>query len=237
MDPNMMAAAMGPAPFYYYTPEPSPENRQHGHFSQHPALQQLQPQQQQLYPVVPTVPSTPVYSRPSSSSSQQMPTKVFNPMPSTLTPMASPQTTHRAGFLVQAPPAKLMLDTEFCEADGIYYPATPPLSSSSSSIGSPEHSTNEVLATPLNPMFSGLDGYDAAKPEPEMNTQKLEALDWSSCGSPPLTPGKLKLFLFEDPSFFSLNLGCGSVCMEIILGSYVLFDANRWAWAFWDFQK
>lgn len=183
---------MGPAPFFYYTPDPNPENRQHGHFSQHPALQQLQlqqQQQQQMYPVVPTLPSTPIYSRPNSSCSQQQaPAKVFTSMPSTMTPVASPLATQRAGPFAQGPPAKLMLDTEFCESDGFYYPATPPLSTSGSSMGSPDNSTNEVLATPLNPMFSGLDGCENVKPEPDMSKAKLEVLDWASCGSPPLTP-------------------------------------------------
>ena len=61
MDPNMMASQMmGPTPFFYYTPDMAVENRQHGHFSQHPGVQQ----QMQMYPVVPTLPSTPIYSPP-----------------------------------------------------------------------------------------------------------------------------------------------------------------------------
>ncbi|KAI5923377.1 hypothetical protein F4810DRAFT_220825 [Camillea tinctor] len=185
MDSNMMAAQMGPASFFYYTPDPNPENRQHGHFSQHPGFQQMQ---QQMYPIVPTLPSTPIYSRPNSSCSQHaLPAKVFNTLPSNITPMASPQTTHRPNMLITSQPAKLMLETDMCENDGFYYPATPPLSSSGSSMGSPSN-THEVLATPLNPMFSGLDGCETVKTEVEIIPESLEGLDWSSCGSPPLTP-------------------------------------------------
>ncbi|KAI1504394.1 hypothetical protein F5X99DRAFT_38611 [Biscogniauxia marginata] len=184
MDSTMMAAQMGPS-FFYYTPDPNPENRQHGHFSQHPGFQQMQ---QQMYPVVPTLPSTPIYSRPNSSCSQHaMPAKAFTSVPSNITPMASPQTTQKPGLLITSQPAKLMLETDMCESDGFYYPATPPLSTSGSSMGSPSN-THEVLATPLNPMFSGLDGCETVKTEVEAIPESLEGLDWSSCGSPPLTP-------------------------------------------------
>ncbi|KAI1083260.1 hypothetical protein F5B20DRAFT_453594 [Whalleya microplaca] len=197
---TMMASQMGPAPFFYYTPDPNPENRQHGHFSQHPGFQQMQQQHQQqqhqhqhqqqhqMYPVVPTLPSTPIYSRPNSSCSQPpVSSNVYNTVPSNVTPMASPQASQRPGIFIQNQPAKLMLETELCENDGFYYPATPPLSTSGSSMGSPCNS-NDVLATPLNPMFSGLDGCETVKPEVETAPENVEGLDWASCGSPPLTP-------------------------------------------------
>ena len=58
MDSNMMASHMGPSPFFYYTPDLSPANRHHGHFSQHPAFQQHHHHpQQQVFPILPTVPS------------------------------------------------------------------------------------------------------------------------------------------------------------------------------------
>ncbi|KAI1213940.1 uncharacterized protein F4807DRAFT_456485 [Annulohypoxylon truncatum] len=186
MDPTMMASQMGPTPFFYYTPDPNPENRHHGHFSQQPGFQQMQ--QQQVFPVVPTLPSTPIYSRPNSACSQQpFPNKMYGAVPSNVTPMASPQTAQRPGILVQTQPSKLMLETELCDNDGFYYPATPPLSTSGSSMGSPCNS-NDMLATPLNPMFSGLDGCEMVKPEVETVPENLENLDWANCGSPPLTP-------------------------------------------------
>ncbi|KAI1443121.1 hypothetical protein F5Y02DRAFT_227861 [Annulohypoxylon stygium] len=186
MDPTMMASQMGPTPFFYYTPDPNPENRHHGHFSQQPGFQQMQ--QHQVFPVVPTLPSTPIYSRPNSACSQQpFQNKMYSSVPSNITPMASPQATQRPGILVQTQPSKLMLETELCDNDGFYYPATPPLSTSGSSMGSPCNS-NDMLATPLNPMFSGLDGCEMVKPEVETVPENLDNLDWANCGSPPLTP-------------------------------------------------
>ncbi|KAK8088863.1 cutinase G-box binding protein [Apiospora hydei] len=186
MDPNMMSSQMmGPTPFFYYTPDMTAENRQYGHFSQHPGVQQ----QMQMYPVVPTLPSTPIYSRPNSSCSQpSAPTPVFKPVTSNMTPAASPRSApHKPAMYMPGHAAKLMLETELmCEGDGMYYPATPPLSSAGSSMGSP--GGGDMLATPLNPMFSGLDGYENAKPEIDNLPETIEGLDWASCGSPPLTP-------------------------------------------------
>lgn len=183
MDPNTMASQMlGPAPFFYYNPDPHMDNRQHGHFSHHPAFQQMHHQQQHMFPIVPTLPSTPVYSRPSSSCSQPtIPTRVFTPVPSNLTPMASPLVTaQKPSILVQGPAAKLMLEAEICDNDSFYYPATPPMSHSGSTIGSPDSS--DILATPLNPMFSGLDGCDMGKLDIDSIPPKFD-LDWN-CGSP-----------------------------------------------------
>jgi hypothetical protein len=188
----MMAShMMGTGPFFYYNPDPSPETRQHGHFSQHPALQQ----QMQMYPVVPTLPSTPIYSRPSSSCSQPpVPTKVFNNVSSNMTPMASPQmATRKPAIFIQNHSSKLMLDTDIYEHDNFYYPATPPLSTS----GASSPGSTEILATPLNPMFSGLEGCENVKPDPEAVPESLEGLDWSNCGSPPLTPGRSIIVSFS----------------------------------------
>ncbi|KAI0176734.1 cutinase G-box binding protein [Pestalotiopsis sp. NC0098] len=185
MDPNMMASqVMIPAPFYYYNPDPNAETRQHGHFSQHPSLQQMP-----MYPVVPTLPSTPVYSRPSSSCSQpgmqhQQP-KMLSSIPANLTPMASPQMAHsRPTIMLQNCAAKLMLETDMY--DNEFYPATPALSTTGSTVGSPG-SSNDMLATPLNPMFSGLDGYENVKADVE-SLPEMDVLDWSSATSPPMTP-------------------------------------------------
>jgi len=179
METMMTAQPNGPA-FFFYNPDMSPESRQHGHFlpqqhQQHPSLQQMP-----MLPVVPPLPSTPVYSRPSSSSSQ--PTllpKGFTSvpiLPSTLTPMASPMPI--------APKPTIVLDTELCENEGFSSPSTPPLSTSGSVISSP--GSCDMLQTPLNPMFSGLDGKEACGMDGELET--FPNLDWSACASPPLTP-------------------------------------------------
>jgi hypothetical protein len=178
METMMAAQAIASAPFLYYSPDPNAENRYHGHFTPHPGMHQ---QQVPMYPVVPTLPSTPVYSRPGSSCSQSMQQSrvMLNGQvrshAASVRPMAGQKPT-------------IVLETEIREFDGCYYPATPPLSSSNSTIGSPN--SCDVLQTPLNPMFSGLDGVQV-KPVPEDDAQleKFPSLDWSKCASPPMTPG------------------------------------------------
>jgi hypothetical protein len=183
MDTMMTQQPNGPAFFFY-----SPETRQHGHFipQQHPALQQMS-----MLPVVPPLPSTPVYSRPGSSSSQPpLLPKGFTSvpiLPSTLTPVASPM------------PIKptIVLDTELSEAEGLLSPSTPPLSSSGSTISSP--GSCDMFQTPLNPMFSGLEGKEASDMDGEL--ESFPTLDWSACASPPLTPGR-----FYSPLLLGLSI-------------------------------
>ncbi|KAF4998137.1 hypothetical protein FDECE_11872, partial [Fusarium decemcellulare] len=162
----MMPQAIGQSPFYFYNPESKNEVRQH--FSQQQPMQQMP-----MYPMVPTLPSTPAYSRPNSASNSQPPT-LYSNGPAVMTPAASPQPmSHK--------PA-IMLENELYENS--YFPSTPPLSTSGSTIGSP--SACEVLQTPMNPMFSGLDGMDGIKEG--LEPAETSVLDWSSCGSPPMTP-------------------------------------------------
>ncbi|EQB50522.1 hypothetical protein CGLO_10028 [Colletotrichum gloeosporioides Cg-14] len=179
MDAHMMTAqALGQAPFLYYRPDQQkPDASRHrGHFSQQPNLHQ----QMAMYPMVPTLPSTPIYSRPTSSCSQPMGPTLYSNGPATMTPVASPQPMSNK-------PA-IMLETEICETEHIYYPSTPPLSTSGSAISSPNN-TCELLQTPMNPMFSGLDGLDGLESFKEtLEVPENLAVDWSSCGSPPMTP-------------------------------------------------
>jgi hypothetical protein len=202
MDSMMTAHPNGPA-FYFYSPDMNPESRQHGrfipqqhqlhqhhqhHHQQHPTMQQMS-----MLPIVAPLPSTPVYSRPGSSSSQPpLLPKGFGSvpiLPSTLTPVASPMPI--------APKPTIVLDTELCEAEGLWSPSTPPLSSSGSAISSP--GSCDMLQTPLNPMFSGLDGKESCGLDGEL--ESFPSLDWSACASPPLTPGKLVSFLSFLPNF------------------------------------
>ncbi|KAM7222350.1 hypothetical protein V8F06_002377 [Rhypophila decipiens] len=166
---------MASAPFFHYHPESNQDKRQQGYFHPHPLQHQMA-----MFPVVPTVPSTPIYSRPSSSSSQQQmhhkPFAGMMGMPSTMTPMASPQPIHK--------PVMIALQTDLNDAHGLYYPTTPPLSSSSSVISSP--GSCDMLQTPLNPMFSGLDGKAGCEVDGQLET--FPQLDWSHCASPPMTP-------------------------------------------------
>jgi hypothetical protein len=85
----------------------------------------------------------------------------------------------------------IVLDMDkFDPADHMCYPQTPPLSSAGSVMGSP--GSCDMLATPLNPMFSGLENTPMCIKE-EVDALPIEqfpALDWDSCASPPMTPGK-----------------------------------------------
>ncbi len=184
----------GPS-YFFYSPDPNPESRHHGRFipQQHPGHPQMS-----MLPIVAPLPSTPVYSRPGSSSAQPpLLPKGYSCvpiLPSTLTPVASPMPIAHKPTIV--------LDTELCEAEGFYSPATPPLSSSGSVISSP--GSCDMLQTPLNPMFSGLDGREACAMDGEL--ERFPSLDWSACASPPLTPGKnISLFVFI---FCSLIVAC-----------------------------
>ncbi|KAF6805505.1 zinc finger protein msn2 4 [Colletotrichum sojae] len=190
MDATMMTAqAMGQAPFLYYRPEPKPDTSRHrGHFSQQPNM----PQHMAMYPMVPTLPSTPIYSRPTSSCSQPMGPTLYSNGLAAMTPLASPQPMSNK-------PA-IMLETEICETDGMYYPSTPPLSTSGSAISSP-HNSCELLQTPMNPMFSGLDGIDGFEGFKEtLEVPENLVVDWSSCGSPPMTPVYLQNQATQVPS-------------------------------------
>ncbi|KAH7170598.1 cutinase G-box binding protein [Dactylonectria macrodidyma] len=177
MEPTMMPV-MSQAPFYYYSPESKNEIRKHGHFSQQAMQQPI------MYPMVPTLPSTPVYSRPTSANSQ--PPTLYSNGPAVMTPTASPQP-------IAHKPA-MMLEPEMYENS--YFPSTPPLSTSGSTIGSPN--SCEVLQTPMNPMFSGLDGFEGIKDC--LEPAEASVLDWSSCGSPPMTPVYLQSQLGKVPS-------------------------------------
>ncbi|KAF5134235.1 C2H2 finger domain transcription factor sebA [Metarhizium anisopliae] len=136
--------------------------------------------QQKLGQYQVVAPASPVCSRPGSSCSQ--PPTLFSNGPAVLTPTGSPPPN---GFR----PA-VMLESEF--GDSSYFPSTPPLSTSGSAVGSPKN--YEVLQTPLNPMFSGLDGFVDVKSGYESTESSI--LDWASCDSPPMTP----VFIHSQPS-------------------------------------
>lgn len=199
----MAQQAMAPA-FFYYSPDPNPENRHHGHFIPHPQPQShhahpyathAMPQQMQMFPQVPVLPSTPLpstpgFSRPSSSCSQPpMHTQgkhsfTSAPQQQVLTPQASPVRVHQA---LHRP--TIVLDTvKFDESEGMCYPQTPPLSAAGSVMGSP--GSCDMLATPLNPMFSGLEGTPMGiKEEVDiLPVEQFPMLEWNTCSSPPMTP-------------------------------------------------
>ena len=188
---------MGQSPFFYYNPDPSPENRQHGHFTAHPhglpmaivpsSPEHMMPYQQQMYQPRPLSSGPPpMHYHP------QVPQYVSQAM---LTPAASPRAQHqKPTILLQQDVHNLKpLNTEFHG----YYPATPTLSASGSfsSVDSPASST-DVLPTPVNgaAFFPRPQQYAFAAPavkegcEEEVFTEVLAGGDWARPGSPPLTP-------------------------------------------------
>jgi hypothetical protein len=73
MDPlYMRPKVMGQSPFFYYNPDPKPDNRQHGQFSQ----QRSNIQMPMYHPHMQSMPSAPIYSRPNLSFSQPPTTKI-----------------------------------------------------------------------------------------------------------------------------------------------------------------
>ncbi|KAG6027839.1 hypothetical protein E4U41_000824 [Claviceps citrina] len=133
--------------------------------------------QQKFNPFQAGAPASPICSRPGSPSST-----LYGNGSALMTPIGCvPSTSHKPAFL---------LETDF--ADNPYFPSTPPLSTSGSAVGSPKN--YDVLQTPLNPMFSGLDRY--AESKPGIESVESSMLDWASCGSPPMTP----VFIHSQPS-------------------------------------
>ncbi|OAA68618.1 c2h2 transcription factor [Niveomyces insectorum RCEF 264] len=83
----------------------------------------------------------------------------------------------------------IMLETDVYDADGMRYPSTPPLSTASSAISSP--GSCDMLVTPLNPMFSGLENSDNLKKTACVSDSSADSYPiagWTNSTSPPLTP-------------------------------------------------
>ena len=188
MDPSYQhAQTMGQSPFFYYNPDPKPDTRQHGHFSPHPNNIQVPV----YHPHVQPMPSTPMYSRPNSSCSQPpMQQQMFNHgFHANMTPMASPRPLyHKPTILVQEHAPRLMIESDLRE-DMYYYPSTPPLSASGSSISSP--SSFDGLPTPMNTVFFGMEQFEGVKAgcQGDVQSENLAGGEWARCGSPPMTPG------------------------------------------------
>jgi hypothetical protein len=91
-----------------------------------------------------------------------------------------------------------MIDSECHEGDMYYYPSTPPLSASGSVMSSP--SSCDVLQTPMNTIFMGIEGFEGVKQgcQGEVQSENLAGGDWQRCGSPPMTPG---MFVLSTPPF------------------------------------
>jgi C2H2 transcription facotor len=118
-----------------------------------------------------------------------------------MTPMASPRPMYqKPTILIQEHAPRLMMEPEANEM--YYYPSTPPLSASGSTISSP--TSFDVLPTPLNTSFCGLEGFEGVKEgcEGEVQSENLAGNEWTRCGSPPMTPGT---------SSFVMHLKCNEI--------------------------
>ncbi|KAL7960541.1 stress response element binding protein [Trichoderma compactum] len=170
---GMMSQAMGQQAFYFYNQEHKMAPRQ-----------LVFAQQMAAFQMVPTLPPTPMYSRPNSSCSQ--PPTLYSNGPSVMTPTSTPPLSRRP----------MLLETEF--GDNPYFPSTPPLSASGSAMGSPK--TCDMLQTPMNPMFSGLEGIAV---KDNIDATESLVLDWASIASPPLSPVYLQSQASKVPSLTS----------------------------------
>jgi hypothetical protein len=193
------------SPFYYYTPDPDPQQRHHGHFtSQHPADMQAfnsngqMPQyQRQPIPGYAPMPSNRMSHVHGNATMKMAPTTV------------APHETHMKPSIVvqqeqQPSAAQLQLDTKCNNPDLYGFPSTPPLSTSGSTISSPP-STCGVLPTPVDGFFP-VEKVEGVKEgcEGEVQTEILaNNLEWTGCNSPPMTPGTF--FRLFSVSFVALR--------------------------------
>lgn len=176
---------MAQSSFFYYTPDPSPETRQHGHFTPHPHGLPMN-----------IVPTSPEYVMPYQQSIFPRPDSAHAHMPlmhqpafishAMLTPVASPRAQHKPTILLQQD-MLMPLNTD-CR----YLPATPTLSASGSfsSVSSPP---SDILPTPVSaiiapkPTFACFPAVKAGCEE-EVLSEVLAGGDWTRPGSPPMTP-------------------------------------------------
>lgn len=199
MEPSTMQSThgFGPSPFFYYNPHPKPEHRQHGHFSPHPRgttsnAQDPRMQRRSFSPMT-------GHARPASSDAHS---RLQGPLPySGSTTMASPRPIcQKPTILVNDDATRpLPLQTTRSDHDLYLFPSTPPLSVSTSAMGSPLSSCG-VLSTPGDGrLFVGHDQQqlENVKPklEPELQSITLAGGDWSWTRSPPLTPRKCCIHL------------------------------------------
>lgn len=169
---------IGQSPFFYYTPDPNPENRQHGHFSQ-------QPRGLPIPHPVPSQDPVALYSqRPTTACSQTHAALAQYTHRGIMTPVQSPQPNFQKPQILLHEQDQYLpyLDTD------CYAPSTPPLSCSGSAVSTPP-STAEILPTPINSNFMAhaLEGVKTGCEE-EVFSEILAGDNWTNTVSPPMTP-------------------------------------------------
>ncbi len=206
MEPSSYAVhtpqPLAQSPFFYYNPDPSPDHRQHGHFTPHPNgptpnthLQHFQQQNLGQEAITP-FPNHLLYPRtPLSSPQTSLQVKASYSAQMAVTPVASPRPLYQKPTILVQP-----LDTECAGSDLLFYPSTPPLSSSGSAISSPPSSCG-ILPTPANGIFFGTERFEGVKEgcESDVRSEILAGGDWTRSCSPMMTPGRLSCFQSRIP--------------------------------------
>ncbi|KAI9834842.1 MAG: hypothetical protein M1819_002750 [Sarea resinae] len=188
---NMQPQMFGQSSFFYYNPDPSPEHKQHGHFTPHPntlpSNAPMQPYQEMPF----TLPSNVAYNRPTSAGSQPLSQNLASFPQTMVTPIASPRPmSQKPTILVQhKSPLLHPLELDCTGPDVYFFPSTPPLSTSGSTTSSPP-SIYDLLPTPVNGAFSETESFEGVKEgcEGEVHAEILAGGDWARSGSPPMTP-------------------------------------------------
>lgn len=212
-------AGAGPAPFFYYNPDPNAPHGQHGYFSthlseaqpvphQHPASypgqfhqrHQLQQQEQQFHqsPRAQGEPQIAGHEE-ANCTGQAAATKLVPNDIYSLSPTASPRPLHvKPSILLQQQESSafLSLDTSCLASDLHGFPTTPPLSTDGSTISSPPSSC-DMIRTPVNGGLLRCESIEGVKEgcEGDVEAEILANCDLARSNSPPLTPGK-SVFLF-----------------------------------------
>lgn len=172
----------GQPQYAYYPDSTSQPSQQQGHYAAHPEMPWYGQAQQPIYS-----------AQPMMNMHQMATTNAFRGAAMNMTPIASPQPSQlKPGLMVQqGSPALMPLDTRFLGSHDVYFPSTPPLSASCSTISSPPSAAG-TLHTPINDSFFGFEKVEGVKEgcETDVHTELLATQDWTRADSPPMTPGK-----------------------------------------------
>lgn len=183
---------MGQSPFFYYSPDPSPETRQHGRFTQQPHCLPMAILPSSQEPMMTF--QQPMYQQRPPSAGAIMPFHAHAhayAQHAMLTPATSPRHEQKPVYYMHPEMQALMpLDTD-CRS---YFPSTPTLSASGSfSSASSPPSVCDIVPTPVDGVFFSkpiMTDFGAVKQgcEGEVLAEVLTGGDWTRPGSPPMTP-------------------------------------------------
>lgn len=192
-------------------------HRQHGHFMPSPRDQQVYNGQMQYQHSM-------HYQQPYMQHPLQNHQQPTQPTPTfrgnmAMTPMASPQPRQlkpSMPFKHEVSPLR-PLDTDIYRLGSSYSPATPPLSTTGSTISGASESSMPLMTPIISPYF-GIHSYEMVKEGREAETcaESFANIDWSSSNSPPMTPvfihpAAVSTNQLDLPDLFSANISCPSL--------------------------